>query len=91
MVELDWEDLLIEAMKSKTRVRILKYIINAGGANISRISRELGISYTSAERNLEALSKAGILEEVKLGRVRVYKMGEGESIIKLIKCLTGRD
>jgi DNA-binding transcriptional ArsR family regulator len=91
VVELDWEDLLIEAMKSKTRVRILKYIINAGGANISRISRELGISYTSAERNLEALSKAGILEEVKLGRVRVYKMGEGESIIKLIKCLTGRD
>ncbi|ACB06781.1 transcriptional regulator, TrmB [Candidatus Korarchaeum cryptofilum OPF8] len=88
---MDWEDLLIEAMKSKTRVRILKYIINAGGANISRISRELGISYTSAERNLEALSKAGILEEVKLGRVRVYKMGEGESIIKLIKCLTGRD
>jgi len=88
---LDWEDLLIEAMKSKTRVRILKYIINAGGANISRISRELGISYTSAERNLEALSKAGILEEVKLGRVRVYKMGEGESVVKLIKCLTGRD
>jgi DNA-binding transcriptional ArsR family regulator len=91
VVELDWEDLLIEAMKSKTRVRILKYIIKAGGANISRISRELGISYTSAERNLEALSKAGILEEVKLGRVRVYKMGEGEGIIKLIKCLTGRD
>jgi DNA-binding transcriptional ArsR family regulator len=91
VVELDWEDLLIEAMKSKTRVRILKYIIKAGGANISRISRELGISYTSAERNLEALSKAGILEEVKLGRVRVYKMGEGESVVKLIKCLTGRD
>jgi DNA-binding transcriptional ArsR family regulator len=91
VVELDWEDLLTEAMKSKTRVRILKYIINAGGANISRISRELGISYTSAERNLEALSKAGILEEVKLGRVRVYKMGEGESVVKLIKCLTGRD
>ncbi len=86
---MNWEDLLIEAMKSKTRIRILKYIMKVGGANISRISRELGISYTSAERNLEALSRAGILEEVRLGRVRVYKIGEGENIIKLIKCLTG--
>lgn len=86
---MNWEDLLIEAMKSKTRIRILKYIMKVGGANISRISRELGISYTNAERNLEALSRAGILEEVRLGRVRVYKIGEGENIIKLIKCLTG--
>ncbi|MEM0268812.1 MAG: winged helix-turn-helix domain-containing protein [Candidatus Korarchaeum sp.] len=89
MVSLDWEDLLVEALGNRTKVRIMRYLLRRGGANISRIARELGISYTSAKRSLKVLSEIGILEEIAIGRARVYRLSDSENVRRLIACITG--
>lgn len=87
---MDWEDLLVGAFGNKTRVRIVKYLLGIKGANISKIVRELGISYPSAKRNLRALSEIGVLEEILLGRTRIYRLSDSEIVRRLIVCMKGR-
>ncbi len=84
---MNWEDLLVEAFSSKTRLRIIKLLWRSKGMNISRIARNLNVSYSSAESNLEALRRAGIIEETKLGRVRIYKLSSREEVRDLLRCL----
>lgn len=63
----------IEAiLRSPGRYRVLKYLIVNGGGNISRISRELEMSYTLVRRYLEELVAAGVVEEIRLGRARYF-------------------
>ncbi len=83
---VSWEELLVTAFSSKIRLDIIK-LLSEGGKNISRIARELNISYSSAEKNLKALEDAGILEEIRLGRVRIYKLSDSEEVRVLLKCL----
>jgi len=83
---VSWEELLVTAFGSKTRLDIIK-LLSEGGKNISRIARELNISYSSAEKNLRALESAGILEEIRLGRVRIYRLADSEEVRALLKCL----
>ncbi len=83
---VSWEELLVAAFSSKIRLDIIK-LLSEGGKNISRIARELNISYSSAEKNLKALEGAGILEEIRLGRVRIYRLADSEEVRALLKCL----
>ncbi len=85
---MNWDDLLVEAFSNRIRVRILRLLSSAkGGMNISKIARTLNISYSSAERNLEALKSAEILEEVRLGRVRLYRLSERREVRVILRCL----
>ncbi|GEM_PF-740787 len=85
---MNWDDLLVEAFSNRIRVGILRLLSSsAGGMNISRIARTLNISYSSAERNLEALKLAGILEEVRLGRVRIYRLSGRKEVRAILRCL----
>lgn len=86
---MNWEDLLVKALSNRTKVRILRYLIQRRGANISKIARELGISYISAKRNLKVLNEIGILEEIVIGRARVYRLSDNESVRRLVACMTG--
>lgn len=86
---MDWEDLLAQALGNKIRIRIIRYLLERKGANVSRISRELGIPYTSAKRNLKALSDVGVLEEISVGRARLYKLSDSEVVRRLILCVIG--
>lgn len=82
-----WEDLLVEAFSNRVRIAIIKLLLSGEGMNISRIARTLGISYSSAERNLEALKSSGILDEIRLGRVRIYKLSGRHEVRTLVRCL----
>ncbi len=55
--------------------------------NISRIARSLNVSYSSAENNLEGLKRAGIIEETRLGRVRIYKLSDRKEVRDLLRCI----
>ncbi len=86
---MKWDDLLVEAFSNRIRVRILRLLSSTGGGmNISKIARRLDISYSSAERNLEALKSVGILEEVRIGRVRIYRLSDRREVRAILRCLT---
>ncbi len=87
MILVDWEDLLVEAFSNRTRLRIIKLLWKSNGMNISRIARNLNISYSSAENNLEALRRASIIEETRLGRVRIYRLSNKDEVRDLLRCL----
>ncbi|MDK2372080.1 MAG: winged helix-turn-helix domain-containing protein [Candidatus Korarchaeota archaeon] len=85
---MNWDDLLVEAFSNRIRVRILRLLSSTrGGMNISKIARTLNVSYSSAERNLEALRSVGILEEVRLGRVRIYRLSGKREVRAVLRCL----
>ncbi|MCS7102550.1 MAG: winged helix-turn-helix domain-containing protein [Candidatus Korarchaeum sp.] len=86
---MDWEDLLVESLSNRTKIRIMRYLLGRKGANISRIARELGVSYESAKRNLRALNEIGVLEEITIGRARIYRLSDNEAVRRLIACITG--
>lgn len=58
---------------SKNRLKILEYLAQRGGVHISQIAEDIGINYTGALRHLELLEKAGLIEETRYGKVRVFE------------------
>lgn len=86
---MDWEDLLAEALGNRVRIRILKYLFQKEGANLSRISRDLGISYASAKNNLSVLVSVGVVDEVEIGRVKIYRLSDNPATRKILRCVIG--
>ncbi|MDT7889834.1 MAG: winged helix-turn-helix domain-containing protein [Desulfurococcales archaeon] len=80
---LDIENLL----GSRARIRILRYLLEVGEANITRISREARVSQAIARRYLEDLARIGLVEEVKLGRMRIYRVVWSDTRIRILKTL----
>jgi len=72
---------------SRARVRILRYLLEVGEANITRISREAGVHQSVARRYLEDLARAGLVEEVRIGRMRVYRVVWSDTRIRILKSL----
>ncbi len=85
---MNWEEVLVEAFKNETRLRIIK-VLASGRKNISRIVRETGKSYVSVERNLEGLRNAGIVRESRLGRIRLYELSDDEYVRRILGCILG--
>ncbi|MEB3861760.1 MAG: winged helix-turn-helix domain-containing protein [Desulfurococcales archaeon] len=59
---------------SRGRVKVLKFLLEEGYSNITRIARETGLSYRTVARHLEELKKAGLVEERRYGRLRVFEV-----------------
>jgi predicted transcriptional regulator len=67
---------LDEILSSKGRVRILVLLSNAIELNISEIARRAGLNYTTTDRHLKGLEDAGIIQQKKFGRIRIYKFND---------------
>lgn len=78
---------LEKILGSRARVRILKHLLTVGESNITRISREAGVHHRVVRRYLEELSRLGMVEEVKIGRMRVYRVVWSDIKIRLLKSL----
>ena len=53
-------------------VRILRYVLDNGQANITRISRDLGLHHSVVRRHLERFTELGLLEERRYERLHIY-------------------
>jgi DNA-binding transcriptional ArsR family regulator len=69
-VEVNAEDLL----GSKGRIRVLRVLTESRELNISEVGRRAGMNYTSVERHLEALTKMGLLNEKRYGKIRIFEI-----------------
>ena len=63
-----------ELLGSKGRIRVLRVLTESRELNISEIGRRAGMNYTSVERHLEALTKMGLLNEKRYGKIRIFEI-----------------
>jgi DNA-binding transcriptional ArsR family regulator len=68
-------------------VRILVLLSNAIELNISEIARRTGLNYATADRHLKGLEDAGIIQQKKFGRIRIYKFNDLSPRAHVIKRL----
>ena len=62
---------------SKTRIKILKLLIDLGQLNVSEIAERLGSNYAHALTNLTVLEDNGVLRQLRSGRTKYYRLNEG--------------
>lgn len=64
---------LEDIFSSKGRVRIIRVLAKAGELNISEIARRARLNYKATSSHLKALRNAGIIQEKRFGRVRIFR------------------
>jgi len=78
---------LYKILSSSGRIRILTLLAGIEELHLTEIARRTEQSYSAAERHLDDLSKAGIVEERDYGRVRVFKLNLNNDHAKLLQDL----
>lgn len=58
---------------SKGRLKVLKFLLEEGHSNITRIVKETGLTYRTVTRHLEELKKEGLVVERRYGRLRIFE------------------
>ena len=76
-----------KVLASAGRIKILKLLLAEKELNISKIGRKAGLQYTSVNRHLKILKKAGLVEEEKIGRIRIFRVKEENEKCKILKKL----
>ena len=73
-VELPDNDAIIKIISSKGKLKILRLLLQEGQANITKIVRETGLHYNLALKHLDELKKLNIVEEIRVGRLRMFSL-----------------
>jgi len=76
---------LDKILSSSGRIRILTLLSEVEQLHLTEIAKRTDQSYSATERNLDDLSKAGIVEERDYGRVRVFKLNLTNDRAKLLQ------
>ena len=74
-----------EVLSSKGRIKILRILADIGELNISEIARRAGLNYTTTNEHLAALENAGIILHKKFGRIRIFRLNEGNPRAEMIR------
>jgi DNA-binding transcriptional ArsR family regulator len=56
-------------------------------SNTTDLARRLGINYSLLEEHLKVLKEAGIVEEHRIGRIRLVSLRKEPKILQLAKIL----
>ncbi|MBD3192063.1 MAG: ArsR family transcriptional regulator [Candidatus Heimdallarchaeota archaeon] len=65
-----------EVLSSKGRVVILKTLAKREELNISAIARIAHLNHTTTTQHLEFLTKAGLVQKKKFGRIKIFRFRE---------------
>jgi len=88
-------DYATKILGSKVKIKIILALMRLGEANISRIVKETSSHYYTVEKHLRELEELGIVDERRLGRVRVFSLNYENPrvpvILELIKSLNSGD
>ncbi|MEB3773484.1 MAG: ArsR family transcriptional regulator [Desulfurococcales archaeon] len=76
-----------EVFGSRGRIRVFKYLLEEGYANISRIARETRLHYKIVRKYLEEFKALGLVEERRYGRLRIYALNLSDPRIGALKDL----
>ncbi|RLG42679.1 MAG: hypothetical protein DRN90_06985 [Thermoproteota archaeon] len=90
MPELDQElsfELIEQSLSSRGRIRILYLLAKSEMLNITTLAREAHLSFEVTRRHLSNLLRLGIVEEYKLGRIRVFRLNKRHPMTKKLLAL----
>ena len=76
---------LDRVLSSSGRIRILTLLSQVEQLHLTEIAKRTEQSYSAAERHLDDLSEAGIVEERDYGRVRVFRLDLTNDRAKLLQ------
>ena len=62
-----------EVLSSKGRVVILKTLAEMEELNISAIARVANLNHSTATQHLNFLTKAGLVQEKRFGRIKIFR------------------
>ena len=63
-----------EIFQSKSRTKLLMILAKEGELNISALCKRANINNQTARAHLKVLVNAGILQEKRFGRIRIYRL-----------------
>lgn len=74
---------------NQTAAKLMLYLFHYGEAYASGVSKDMGITLSQVQKQLDKFESAGILVSKKLGTTRIYqfnpKLGVVKNIIELIE------
>ena len=62
-----------EVLSSKGRIMILKILAEMEELNISAIARVANLNHSTASQHLNFLTKAGLVQEKRFGRIKIFR------------------
>ena len=90
MSELDQKpsfELIEQSLSSRGRIRLLYLLAKFEMLNITSLAREAHLSFEVTRRHLSSLLKLGLVEEYKLGRIRVFQLNKRHPMTKKLLAL----
>jgi len=76
-----------DVLSSRGRIRLLKILCEKGELNISELAKRAELNHTTAVSHLKSLEKAGLVEEKRFGRIRIFRINEDDPRVKALKNL----
>lgn len=73
---------------AKTRIKIIRELYKLAETNTTDLARRLGLSYNQLEVHLRILREAGIIEEHRIGRVRLVSLRREPEVLELAKAIS---
>ncbi len=73
--------------ESKGRFRVIRYLLEEGQANISKIVKNTGLPHRLVVKHLRELERHGIVEEKRYGRLRLFEVNLEDPRISATKNL----
>ena len=62
-----------EVLSSKGRIMILKILAEMEELNISAIARVTNLNHSTTAQHLDFLTKAGLVQEKRFGRIKIFR------------------
>ena len=62
-----------DLFSSRGRIKILIELAKSGELNISELCRRVDLNHSSTKSHLDVLTKSGMIEEKKFGRIKIYR------------------
>jgi DNA-binding transcriptional ArsR family regulator len=78
---------LASILSSSGRIKILAILSNVGELHLTEIAKRSDQSYSSADRHLQELTEASIVEEHDYGRVRMFKLNLENPRVRILRQL----
>ena len=70
---------------NKTAAKIMLYLFHYGEAYANGVSKDMGITLSQVQKQLDKFEAAGILVSKKTGTVRIYQFNPKLGVVKKIK------
>ena len=67
---------------NETAAKLMLYLIHYGEAYANGVAKDMGITLSQVQKQLDKFEEGGILISKKMGNIRIYKFNPKQGIVK---------